>query len=93
MGGGLPDLAAGVSTGVVSELVESMSIPVLRSGAKKFRVTISCCWEVAAAGSVAAFLLVSPVSWEFRRFRLRTSVKSSSCWRVFSVHFVAGAFR
>jgi hypothetical protein len=66
MGDGLPDFTIGVSTGVVSVLVESISITGLRRGEKKFRVVVSFC-EVAAAGRVATFFVVLTVSWEFHR--------------------------
>jgi hypothetical protein len=79
IGGGLPVFAAvsvvAVSCGVVDE---SVSMLVVRRGAKKFRVGTSL-EPVSAVGRVAAFFAVSAVSYEFCRLRLRITLKPS-CW-------------
>jgi hypothetical protein len=81
IGVGLPVFPGGVSLhDVASLLAESVSISVVRSGAKKLRVTTSSCgvltWADAAVG--IAFLEVGAVSVVLCRLRLRTSWKPSS---------------
>jgi hypothetical protein len=78
IGGGLPALPGTASSTVVASAPEvSVSMVVARRGAKKFRVATSLLGVFLL--SAAGFFEVGAASLVLWHFRLRTSLKPSSC--------------